>query len=204
MAVNPGWKMTVTDHLCLDYTLRAEIAIEAFEDSGLVYFADQQKVLTVNHTCLIVLNCLKNDMETFKIIRHFKELYGVDKDCVYNDLGELIANLIDNEAISVKCSTQNERYRYKRSNEVDVLIEENGDRYLINLKSKQRLKPNPTGWFLWDKLSIPRTIADLVTCQYAFFKVLHMNKYISDTTEYCSDLLSKGFIEEVDSGFEPI
>ena len=195
----------MTDNLNLDYMLRAEIAVERFGKTGLIYFADQQRMMEINNIGLTVLECIKNNKSGPEISQSLSRFYEADQQKIKNDLETLLIDLMANEVIVLKCSHP-ERYnifRYKRRNTIESFSEK--DSYcLINPDSREKLKLNPTGWYLWGKLQIPRSISDLVTCQYIVFKAIDLEMCFSDTYAYCSKLVRKGFIREVDSGFESL
>ena len=193
----------ITDLSYSKLNLRVEIAVESFGSTGMVYFADQMRVMKINETCLYIIDMIRRNHPIEKIEKSFADKYSLNNDRSSSDLHDILYQLIEFDIIYItsSCDDADDRCRFQQRAGIEVSLEET-ECYLFERESRYQVLLNGSGFEMWNKLEIPRCVSELATDQCMKHSDLSWPRSLTDTRDFIDEMVSYDFIREVEGDFE--
>lgn len=200
--------MSINKNSC--FALRADVAIEKFDDGILVFQAAHSTLTEINKMTYSILHRIDGNSSLNKIAKEISHAHNETQESVLKDIIDIMHGLVSTKIVKLvhRATLKDQNTINKETNmnteylanpDVSCRIEDDDGAILYCSDTNATQIINPIGLEIWETLSSPKSKQDLIEHLKQVCEGIPEDDVYNDVDEFVARLQQSGFIGEVDN-----
>jgi len=182
------------------YTLHPRVALESFDEGGLVFRLDDRRLLELNPTAQFILENTNGTRTVKAIAQLLAQAFEIADNEAFADVNALYAELVAQNIVRLYHNRKSQvgdimtQTFYVRNPDVGLREEDEDGGLLFNPDTRGIQAVNTTGLFIWRLCDGTRTLQDVAAAMVQEYEGAELEDVTPDAQAFIDMMVAIGFL----------